>query len=110
MASLRAGFASAVFSTLLSTVAMLATAGGCASPNAQMELPPLRDFSVEDFGVGGNGGDDLGAPDDLATGTARDLATASAPDLSPPRDLMPACFEGDDGGATPTLWMAAPAA
>ena len=56
MASLRVGFAIAVFST----VSVLG--GGCASTYPPNELPAPRDFSVDDMaigGSGGNGGDDL---------------------------------------------------
>jgi hypothetical protein len=99
MASLRAGFAIAVFSTVM----------GCASTYAPQELPPPRDFSVDDFGdgTGGNGADlgvapDLAATADLA-GVAADLATTT-------RDLSPACIDDGDGGVAPTLWLAAPTA
>jgi hypothetical protein len=105
MASLRAGLAIAVFST----VSVLG--GGCASTYPPNELPPPRDFSVDDMavgGTGGNGGDDLAAPADLATATARDLSPAA--DLAVARDLSPACVDGEDGGVVPTLWLAAPTA
>ncbi|MGZ3408503.1 MAG: hypothetical protein ACXVAN_18760, partial [Polyangia bacterium] len=104
MASLRVGFAIAVLSTVS------ALGGGCASTYPTKDLPPPRDFSVDDLaiGTGGNGGDDLGAPADL-TALAHDLAT-TAPDLTAPRDLQAACFEAADGGVVPALWLAAPTA
>ncbi len=42
----------------------------------------------------------------------RDLAAAdlAAADLAAARDLSPACVDNDDGGVTPTLWLAAPTA
>ncbi|HEX9104149.1 MAG TPA: hypothetical protein VF997_18180 [Polyangia bacterium] len=105
MASLRLGCAIAIFSSL-------GGLGGCASTYAPQEPPPPRDFSVDDMaigGSGGNGGDDLQAPADLATATARDLAAAAA-DLAAPRDLSPACIDDGDGGVAPTLWLTAPVA
>jgi len=63
MASLRSGGAIAIFSSVM---AML---GGCASTYAPNELPPPRDFSVDDMAVGGGGGADMAAPTgDLAGG------------------------------------------
>lgn len=99
MASLRFGFA----------IAILSSVSACAATYPPMDLPPLRDFSVDDMatGSGGNGGDDLALAGDL--GAARDLATAAA-DLAGPRDLMAACIDAPDGGVTPTLWLAAPMA
>lgn len=80
---------------------------GCAATYAPREPPPPRDFSVDDAGVGGNGGDDLAtaAPADLATATVRDLATASGGG-----DLTPGCAAVDDGGAGAGLYLVAPAA
>jgi hypothetical protein len=108
MASLRVGLAIVVFSTVS------ALWSGCASTYPQKDLPEPRDFSVDDLamaGTGGNGGDDLGAPADLAAPSmSRDLAAAGAADLVAARDLMPACFEVEDGGVVPSLWLAAPTA
>jgi len=108
MASLRAGCAIAVFSTVV---------GGCASTYAPNELPPPRDFSVDDMavgGTGGNGSDDLAgagggdlAAADLAPPASHDLAAA---DLSTVHDLAQGCVDDGDGGVVPTLWMAAPTA
>ena len=103
MASLRPGFAIAVFSSVT-------VLGGCAATYAPKELPPPKDFSVDDMavgGVGGNGGDDLAAPADL-TAAAGDLAAAA--DLAAARDLAPACLDDGDGGVVATLWLAAPKA
>jgi hypothetical protein len=106
MASLRAGCAIAVFSTVV---------GGCASTYAPNDLPPPRDFSVDDMAVGGTGGNgaddmagvDLAAVADLASPAPHDLATA---DLSTVHDLAQGCVDDGDGGVVPTLWMAAPTA
>jgi len=109
MASLRAGIAIAIFSTVT----------GCASTYPTTDLPPPRDFSVDDLadgtGSGGNGdgadlaavGGDLGGARDL--GMPADLTVVS--DLRMP-DLATACVnDGDaDGGVVPTLWMIAPSA
>src|SRR6185369_9430541 len=100
MASLRAGCAIAVFSTVV---------GGCASTYAPNELPPPRDFSVDDMAVGGTGGN---GSDDLAGAGGGDLAAAdlAAADLSTVHDLAQGCVDDGDGGVVPTLWMAAPTA
>jgi hypothetical protein len=107
MASLRVGLAIAVFSTVS------AVGGGCAATYPTTDLPPPRDFSVDDQAIGGSGGngaDDLGAPADLATTSGRDLATATTTDLAATHDLMAACVESEDGGVVPALWLAAPSA
>jgi hypothetical protein len=112
MASLRSGFAIALFSTV--TLSTIGAPLGCASTYPPTELPPPRDFSVDDFGdgTGGNGGaSDLssGGPDLTAVsdlGVARDLTVVS--DLARAADLAPACIDDGDGGVAPTLWLAAP--
>jgi hypothetical protein len=107
MASLRFGFAIAIFSTV----------AACAATYPAPDQPPPRDFSVDDLadgnGTGGNGAGDLaaGGPDltlvsDL--GVPPDLTVVS--DLARPPDLAPACIDDGDGGVVATVWLAAPAA
>lgn len=94
------------------SVIALSSTLGCASTYVPNELPPPRDFSATAppdmaSGSGGNGGGDVdlaASGNDLAIPGASDLATAA------PGDLAPACFAAaDDGGLTPTLYLAAPA-
>ena len=113
MASLRLGFAIAIFSTV-----SLFVCGGCASTYAPTDPPPPRDFSVDAVDLGsGTGGN--GEPADMAVrdlagavdlGVAADLAHGA--DLARAADLAHACVGGDDGdgGVAPSLWLAAPTA
>ena len=95
-------------------MAIFSTVAACAATYPVTDQPPPRDFSVDDLGDTGSGGNGDGA--DLATGAA-DLGmaadlTAAVADLARAADLAPGCVSDADadGGVVPTLWMVAPSA
>lgn len=95
-------------------VALASSIAGCAATYPAKDLPPPRDFSVDEPADGGPGDPDLAtAARDLATGGPGDLAAGGPGDLAAAAgaDLAPACVGAAvDGGAAPGLYVVAPAA